>query len=422
MNFQDLIYAKRDGGVLTEAQIRWFINAFTKNEIPDEQAGSFLMAVFFQGLNKEELNVWTDAMIKSGEILDLSSVGKPTVDKHSTGGVGDKISLPLCPLVASFGAAVPQLSGRGLGTFGGTLDKMESVSGFNITLSNEKMIQQLKDVGVFITAAGAGLAPADRKMYSFRDVIGTVECIPLIASSIMSKKIAEGTQSLVLDVKAGRGAFMKDFSKAKQLAETMVEIGNKAGVKTVALITQMDTPLGNAVGNALEVSESIDVLNGKGPQDVIEITLALAKEMLQLAGINKDPATGLKDGTALQVWKKMIIAQGGNPDIEIPVAKKKENVVATQSGYITDLDAYAIGLSAWRLGAGRAKKEDAVSKTAGIICLAKEGDYVEKDQPVLELHIDDSSRLPLAKEALKNAFTIGAEPKEKRKIILERIS
>ena len=422
MNFQDLIYAKRDGGVLTEEQIRWFINAFTKNEIPDEQAGSFLMAVFFQGLNKEELSVWTDAMIKSGEILDLSSVGKPTVDKHSTGGVGDKISLPLCPLVASFGAAVPQLSGRGLGTFGGTLDKMESVSGFNITLSNEKMIQQLKDVGVFITAAGAGLAPADRKMYSFRDVIGTVECIPLIASSIMSKKIAEGTQSLVLDVKAGRGAFMKDFSKAKQLAETMVEIGNKAGVKTVALITQMDTPLGNAVGNALEVSESIDVLNGKGPQDVIEITLALAKEMLQLAGINKDPATGLKDGTALQVWKKMIIAQGGNPDIEIPVAKQKENVVATQSGYITDLDAYAIGLSAWRLGAGRAKKEDAVSKTAGIICLAKEGDYVEKDQPVLELHIDDASRLPLAKEALKNAFTIGAEPKEKRKIILERIS
>ena len=422
MNFQDLIYTKRDGGVLTEEQIRWFINAFTKNEIPDEQAGSFLMAVFFQGLNKEELSVWTDAMIKSGEILDLSSVGKPTVDKHSTGGVGDKISLPLCPLVASFGAAVPQLSGRGLGTFGGTLDKMESVSGFNITLSNEKMIQQLKDVGVFITAAGAGLAPADRKMYSFRDVIGTVECIPLIASSIMSKKIAEGTQSLVLDVKAGRGAFMKDFSKAKQLAETMVEIGNKAGVKTVALITQMDTPLGNAVGNALEVSESIDVLNGKGPQDVIEITLALAKEMLQLAGINKDPATGLKDGTALQVWKKMIVAQGGNPDIEIPVAKQKENIVATQSGYITDLDAYAIGLSAWRLGAGRAKKEDAVSKTAGIICLAKEGDYVEKDQPVLELHIDEASRLPFAKEALKNAFTIGAEPKEKRKIILERIS
>ena len=422
MNFQDLIYAKRDGGVLTEEQIRWFINAFTKNEIPDEQAGSFLMAVFFQGLNKEELNVWTDAMIKSGEILDLSSVGKPTVDKHSTGGVGDKISLPLCPLVASFGAAVPQLSGRGLGTFGGTLDKMESVSGFNITLSNERMIQQLKDVGVFITAAGAGLAPADRKMYSFRDVIGTVECIPLIASSIMSKKIAEGTQSLVLDVKAGRGAFMKDFSRAKQLAETMVEIGNKAGVKTVALITQMDTPLGNAVGNALEVSESIDVLNGKGPEDVIEITLALAKEMLELAGIKKDPATALKDGSAFATWKKMIIAQGGNPDVEIPVANKKEKVLAEKSGYITDLDAYSIGLSAWRLGAGRAKKEDAVSKTAGIICLAKEGDYVEKDQPVLELHIDDESRVSMAKQDLEKAISIESEPREKRKIILERIS
>jgi len=422
MNFQDLIYTKRDGGILSEEQIRWFIDKFTKNEIPDEQAGSFLMAVFFRGLNKEELNIWTDAMIKSGEKLDLSTVGKLTVDKHSTGGVGDKISLPLCPLVASFGAAVPQLSGRGLGTFGGTLDKMESVSGFNISLSNEQMIKQLKDVGVFITAAGVGLAPADRKMYSFRDVIGAVECIPLIASSIMSKKIAEGTQSLVLDVKAGRGAFMKDFAKAKQLAETMVEIGNNAGVKTVALITQMETPLGNAVGNALEVSESIDVLNGKGPSDVIEITLALAKEMLNLAGINKDPAEGLKNGSAFNVWKNMIKAQGGNPDAEIPVAKKKEYILASKSGYITDLNAYSIGLSAWRLGAGRAKKEDAVSKTAGIICLAKEGTFVEKDQPVLELHIDDETRITSAKEALLDAFEIGPEPKEKRKIVLERIS
>ena len=422
MNFQDLIYTKRDGGILSEEQIRWFIDKFTKNEIPDEQAGSFLMAVFFRGLNKEELNIWTDAMIKSGEKLDLSTVGKLTVDKHSTGGVGDKISLPLCPLVASFGAAVPQLSGRGLGTFGGTLDKMESVSGFNISLTNEQMIKQLKDVGVFITAAGVGLAPADRKMYSFRDVIGAVECIPLIASSIMSKKIAEGTQSLVLDVKAGRGAFMKDFAKAKQLAETMVEIGNNAGVKTVALITQMETPLGNAVGNALEVSESIDVLNGKGPSDVIEITLALAKEMLNLAGINKDPAEGLKNGSAFNVWKNMIKAQGGNPDAEIPVAKKKEYILASKSGYITDLNAYSIGLSAWRLGAGRAKKEDAVSKTAGIICLAKEGAFVEKDQPVLELHIDDETRITSAKAALSDAFEIGPEPKEKRKIVLERIS
>ena len=422
MNFQDLIYTKRDGGVLSEEQIKWFINGFTKNEIPDEQAGSFLMAIFFQGLNKQELNYWTNAMVNSGEKLDLSTVGKPTVDKHSTGGVGDKISLPLCPLVASFGAAVPQLSGRGLGTFGGTLDKMESVVGFNISLSNNQMINQLKDVGVFISAAGVGLAPADRKMYSFRDVIGAVECIHLIASSIMSKKIAEGTQSLVLDVKAGRGAFMKDVSRAKQLAETMVEIGNAAGVKTIALITQMETPLGNAVGNALEVSESIEVLNGKGPADVVELTLALAQEMLELAGIKKDPAMALKDGSAFATWKKMITAQGGNPEAKIPVADKKENILAPKAGYIADLDAYAIGLSAWRLGAGRAKKEDIVSKTAGIICLAKEGDFVEKDQPVLELHIDDPARLQMAKEALKTAFTIGSEPCEKRKIILERIS
>ncbi len=422
MNFQDLIYIKRDGGILSEEQIRWFIEKFTKDEIPNEQAGSFLMAVFFRGLNKEELNVWTDAMIKSGEKLDLTSVGKPTVDKHSTGGVGDKISLPLCPLVASFGAAVPQLSGRGLGISGGTLDKMESVSGFNISLSNDQMIKQLQNVGVFITAAGVGLAPADRKMYSFRDVIGTVECIPLIASSIMSKKIAEGTQSLVLDVKAGRGAFMKDVAKAKQLAETMVEIGNNAGVKTVALITQMETPLGNAVGNALEVRESIDVLNGKGPSDVIEITLALAKEMLTLAGIDKDPADGLKNGSAMTVWKNMIKAQGGNPDAEIPVAKKKEFILAEKNGYITDLNAYPIGLAAWRLGAGRTKKEDSVSKTAGIMCLTKEGDYVEKDQPVLELHIEDEARINSAKKALINAFEIGPEPKEKRKIVIDRIS
>jgi thymidine phosphorylase len=422
MIFRDLIYTKRDGGELNEAQIRWFIDVFTKNEIPNEQAGSFLMAVFFKGLNKKELNIWTDAMIKSGEKLDLSTVGKPTVDKHSTGGVGDKISLPLCPLVASFGVAVPQLSGRGLGITGGTLDKMESVSGFNISLSNEQMIQQLKDVGVFITAAGVGLAPADRKMYSFRDVIGAVECIPLIASSIMSKKIAEGTQGLVLDVKVGRGAFMKEISQARELAETMVEIGNNAGVKTVALLTQMQTPLGQAVGNALEVSESIAVLQGQGPADVVELTLALAKEMLALAGINKDPATALKDGSAFAVWKKMVSAQGGDPQALIPTATKTENILTQKAGYITDLNAYAVGLSAWRLGAGREKKEDNVSVTAGIMCLAKEGDYVEKDQPILQLHIDDEQKLNSAKEALKEAFTISPEPVEKRKVILERIS
>ncbi len=422
MNFIDLIRIKRDGGVLSDEQIRWFINAFTKNEIPDEQAGSFIMTVFFNGLNNQELNTWTDAMVKSGERLDLTSVGKPTVDKHSTGGVGDKISLPLNPLVASLGAAVPQLSGRGLGVTGGTLDKMESIPGFNILLTNEQMISQLKTVGVFVTAAGVGLAPADRKMYSFRDVIGAVECIPLIASSIMSKKIAEGTASLVLDVKVGSGAFMKNLSSAKQLAETMVKIGNAAGVKTVALLTQMETPLGRAVGNVLEVIESIEILQGKGPADVRELTLALAKEMLELAGINEDPTKALDDGRAYATWIEMVKAQGGDPNVKLPVADKKEMIVANKSGYITKLDAYAVGLSAWRLGAGRVKKEDDVSKIAGIICVAKEGDFVEEGQPILELHIDDESRLKSAKEALQDAFEISPEALEPRKIVIERIA
>jgi len=422
MNFIDLIRIKRDGGVLSDEQIRWFINAFTKNEIPDEQAGSFIMTVFFNGLTNKELNTWTDAMVKSGERLDLTSVGKPTVDKHSTGGVGDKISLPLNPLVASLGAAVPQLSGRGLGVTGGTLDKMESISGFNILLTNEQMISQLKTVGVFVTAAGVGLAPADRKMYAFRDVIGAVECIPLIASSIMSKKIAEGTASLVLDVKVGSGAFMKNLSSAKQLAETMVKIGDAAGVKTVALLTQMETPLGRNVGNALEVIESIEILQGKGPADVRELTLALAKEMLALAGIKEDPTKALDDGRAYATWIEMIKAQGGDPDAKLPVADKKEMIVANKSGYITKLDAYAVGLSAWRLGAGRAKKEDNVSKTAGIICVAKEGDFVGEGQPILELHIDDESRLKSAKEALQDAFEISPEALEPRKIVIERIA
>jgi len=422
MNFIDLIRIKRDGGVLSDEQIRWFINAFTKNEIPDEQAGSFIMTVFFNGLTNKELNTWTDAMVKSGERLDLTSVGKPTVDKHSTGGVGDKISLPLNPLVASLGAAVPQLSGRGLGVTGGTLDKMESISGFNILLTNEQMISQLKTVGVFVTAAGVGLAPADRKMYAFRDVIGAVECIPLIASSIMSKKIAEGTASLVLDVKVGSGAFMKNLSSAKQLAETMVKIGDAAGVKTVALLTQMETPLGRNVGNALEVIESIEILQGKGPADVRELTLALAKEMLALAGIKEDPTKALDDGRAYATWIEMIKAQGGDPDAKLPVADKKEMIAANKSGYITKLDAYAVGLSAWRLGAGRAKKEDNVSKTAGIICVAKEGDFVGEGQPILELHIDDESRLKSAKEALQDAFEISPEALEPRKIVIERIA
>ncbi len=422
MNMVDIIVAKRDKKSLSKEQIQWFIDNFTKNKIPDEQAGALLMAVFFNGLAENELDVWVKAMIDSGEKLDLSNVSKPTVDKHSTGGVGDKISLPLVPIVAACGAAVPQLGGRGLGTFGGTIDKMESITGWKAQIPNQDLIKQLNEIGGFIAQPGDNLAPADRKMYSFRDVIGCVESIPLISSSIMSKKIAEGTSNLVLDVKVGRGAFMKDINQARQLAETMVKIGNNAGVKTVALLTQMNTPLGNAAGNALEVTESIDVLKGGGPRDLVELTLTLAREMLALAKIDKDPQSVIDDGSALRIWNEMVKSQGGDLTQGVPVSKDIRHFVAEKSGFISDLDAFKVGLSAWHLGAGRTKKEDEVSKTAGIVCLAKEGDRVEKDQPIFEIHVDDPSRFAQAELALQGAALITPEPGEKRQLVLERIS
>jgi thymidine phosphorylase len=422
MNMVDIIVTKRDKKVLTKDQIEWFIDQFTKNRIPDEQAGALLMAVFFNGLNESELDSWVKAMINSGEKLDLSQVKKPTVDKHSTGGVGDKISLPLVPIVAACGAAVPQLGGRGLGTFGGTIDKMESIVGWKAQIANKDLINQLNNIGGFIAQPGDNLAPADRKMYSFRDVIGCVESIPLISSSIMSKKIAEGTSSLVLDVKVGRGAFMKEISQARQLAETMVQIGNNAGVKTVALLTQMDTPLGRAAGNALEVTESIEVLKGNGPKDLVELTLILAREMLALANIDKDPQTVIDDGSALKIWEQMVSAQGG--DLSKDVARSKDIRIyrSEQSGYITDLDPYKVGLSAWHLGAGRTKKEDEVSKTAGIVCLAKEGDLVEKGQPIFEIHVDQAERFEAAHAALNGAAKIGSAPSTPKPLVLERIA
>jgi thymidine phosphorylase len=422
MNMIDIIVAKRDKRALTADQIKWFIKEFTANKIPDEQAGALLMAVFFNSLEQNELDVWVKAMIDSGEKLDLSKVTKPTVDKHSTGGVGDKISLPLVPIVAACGAAVPQLGGRGLGTFGGTIDKMESINGWRAQISNEDLIKQLNEIGGFIAQPGDNLAPADRKMYSFRDVIGCVESIPLISSSIMSKKIAEGTANLVLDVKVGRGAFMKELSQARELAQTMVQIGNNAGVKTVALLTQMNTPLGFAAGNALEVSESIEVLKGNGPKDLVELTLTLAKEMLALVKIDKDPQTVIDDGSALKIWEQMVSAQGGDLSQAIACSSDIRTVTATASGYITDLDAYKVGLSAWHLGAGRTKKEDQVSKTAGIVCLAKEGDQVEAGQPIFEMHIDDPSRYQTALAALTGAAEISPEPVAARPLVLERIA
>jgi thymidine phosphorylase len=410
MQVVDLIRIKRDGGRLSDDEIRWFIDAYTHANIADEQASAMLMAILFRGLDPAELATWTAAMINSGDRMDLSSVTRPTVDKHSTGGVGDKVSLILCPLVAACGAAVPQLSGRGLGHTGGTLDKMEAIPGWQALLSPEKMLRQLQEVGVVICAAGPGLAPADRKLYALRDVTGTVESIPLIASSIMSKKIAEGTEALVLNVTFGTGAFMKGHDQARELAETMVRLGTDHGVRTTAVLSRMDTPVGRAVGNALEVTESVETLAGGGPADLIEITLALAREMLALTKIPIDPAMALADGSAHAVWETMVRAQAGDSSATLPQATQREIIRAERSGYLSTLDAFGIGVASWRLGAGRSRKEDPVSPIAGIMCHAKPGDAVEQGQPILELHVDDASRLPAALAALQGAITIGDEP------------
>jgi len=417
----DLIRAKRDGGRLASTDIRWLIDAYTAGTVPDEQMSALLMAIYFRGLDAAELRAWTRAMISSGERLELSGLAAPTVDKHSTGGVGDKVSLILAPLVASCGAAVPQLSGRGLGHTGGTLDKLESISGWRASLSNADIIRVLSSTGCVICAAGDGLAPADRRLYALRDVTGTVESIPLIASSIMSKKIAEGTGSLVLDVKVGSGAFMPDLAAARELAQTMVDLGNAHGVRTSALLTRMDTPLGRAVGNAVEVQESVATLQGDGPADLVEVTLALATEMLELAGIDADPAAALADGRALERYRAMIAAQGGDPDAELPSARHVTVVRAESAGWISALDARSVGVAAWRLGAGRARKEDAVSAAAGIICLVKPGDRVDVGQPVLELRSDEPGRFDRALEALAGALEIGPQPPERAGLILERI-
>jgi thymidine phosphorylase len=420
----DLIRAKRDGQVLADAEIRWLIDAYTSGEIADEQMSALLMAIYFRGLDPAELRSWTASMIDSGERLDLSAVPAPTVDKHSTGGVGDKVSLVLAPLVASCGAAVPQLSGRGLGHTGGTLDKLESIPGWRAELSTAELISVLRTAGCVICAAGQGLAPADRRLYALRDVTGTVESIPLIASSIMSKKIAEGTAALVLDVKVGTGAFMRDIGDARLLAQTMVTLGAEHGVRTTALLTRMDTPLGLAVGNAVEVEEAVATLAGGGPPDLAEVTLALAAEMLALAGlapVSAGPAAALADGRALDRYRAMIRAQGGDPDAPLPRAAHAELVTAAESGWLRRLDARGVGVAAWRLGAGRARKEDPVSAAAGVICLAKPGDRVERGQPLLELRGDTGSRFASARDALAGAIEIGPRPPDAGPLILERI-
>jgi thymidine phosphorylase len=405
----DLIRAKRDGRELTARQIEWLVDGYVAGEIPDEQVASWLMAVYFQAMSPGELAVMTRAMVASGEVLDLSGLSRPTVDKHSTGGVGDKVSLVLAPLVASLGAVVPQMSGRGLGHTGGTLDKMESIPGWRSQLTPQEIAAQLEAVGCVICAAAESLAPADRKLYALRDVTATVESIPLIASSIMSKKIAEGTSALVLDVKVGSGAFMADQERATQLARAMVELGQSAGMKVAALLTSMDVPLGRAVGNALEVEEAVEVLNGRGPADLVEVTLALAREMVELAGLGGDPESALQDGSALGAWRAMVQAQGGDPDAPLPVARVVEPWEAERSGYLARLDARGVGVAAWRLGAGRARKQDTVSSTAGVRCLVKPGEPVEKGEVILELHTDEAERMDRAREALTGAIEVSDE-------------
>jgi thymidine phosphorylase len=421
----EIISAKRDKFELSDEQIDWTVAAYTRGVIADEQMSALLMAILLNGMSNREISRWTDAMINSGERMNWSMLSRPTVDKHSTGGVGDKITLPLAPLVAACGGAVPQLSGRGLGHTGGTLDKLESIKGWKANLSNEQMLKVIQDCGAVICAAGAGLAPADKKLYALRDVTGTVQSIPLIASSIMSKKIAEGTGALVLDVKTGSGAFMSDPKDAGLLARTMVDLGKNAGVKTRALVTAMDVPLGLTAGNALEVRETLEVLAGGGPSDVVELTLLLANEMLDAAGIKPKvtPEEALKNGMAMDVWRKMIAAQGGDNQAPLPVAKEKMEIKANASGKLLTLDAMKVGVAAWRLGAGRQKQGEVLQLGSGIEIHAKPGDFVVKDQTILTLHTDEPDRFDRAIEALTGGYQIGGKDDQVKRLplVIERI-
>ena len=419
----ELIIKKREHGKLETAEINWLVENYTSGNVADEQMSAMAMAILLNGMEREEIRDLTLAMIASGERLDFQGLSAPTADKHSTGGVGDKITLPLAPLVASYGVAVPQLSGRGLGHTGGTLDKLEAIPGWQASLSNTELYSQLAEVGAVICAAGAGLAPADRKLYALRDVTGTVEAIPLIASSIMSKKIAEGTSALVLDVKVGSGAFMKTLDRATELAKVLVQLGQDAGVKTSALLTDMSTPLGLKIGNALEVEESLEVLTGGGPRDVVEITVELAREMLAQVGFTDvDPAENLSNGKAMDVWRRMISAQGGDPDAAMPKAKEWHTIRASKSGFIAQLDALSVGVASWRLGAGRERKEDAVQFGAGIELHKQLGDHVEAGDALMTLFTDTPEKFERAIDLAESAVSISETAAPERKLILGRIS
>lgn len=417
-----LIVQKRENGELSTEGINWLVENYTNGNVADYQMSAMTMAILLNGMSRREIKDLTMAMIASGERLDYSGLGVPTADKHSTGGVGDKITLPLAPLVAVFGVAVPQLSGRGLGHTGGTLDKLEAVPGWRAALSNEEMFAQLGSVGAVICAAGSGLAPADKKLYALRDVTGTVEAIPLIASSIMSKKIAEGTSSLVLDVKVGSGAFMKTLDRATELAQVMVKLGQDAGLKVSALLTDMSTPLGRKIGNALEVEESVEVLAGGGPSDVVDLTVMLAEEMLRLAGVSGDVRAALNDGRAMDKWNEMISAQGGDPRAPLPKAKHSHVVLAESDGVLEQLDALVVGVASWRLGAGRARKEDVVQLGAGVELHAVQGESVRAGQPLMTLFSDEESRFDRALESLAGGIKISDVAPSERKLLLGRVT
>lgn len=419
----DLIGTKRHAGALSTAEIDWVVDAFTRGAVAPEQMSALLMAIVIQGMERPEIRDLTAAMIASGERLSFAGLGRPAIDKHSTGGVGDKITLPLVPLLASLGVAVPQLSGRGLGHTGGTLDKLESIPGWRAALTNEEMYGVIRDVGGVICAAGPGLAPADRALYALRDVTGTVAAVPLIASSIMSKKIAEGADGLVLDVKFGSGAFLPSLDDARELATTMVQLGQDSGLRAVALLTDMDAPLGRTVGNANEVRESVEVLQGGGPADVVELTLALAREMLDLAGMpDVDPDPALQDGRAWDAWRALIAAQDGDPDAALPVARETEIVRAATDGIVQRVDARAVGVGAWRLGAGRARPGDPVDHAAGVEVLVRPGTAVRAGDPLFEVRCDDAGRMARGLESLASAVELGASAPRPRPLIADRIT
>jgi thymidine phosphorylase len=408
-----VIKTKRDGGRLSAEAIDWVVRAYTDGEVADEQMSALLMAIYLRGMDRDEIARWTAAMVASGERLDFTDLrrdGKPlvTVDKHSTGGVGDKITLPLIGVVIACGGAVPQAAGRGLGHTGGTLDKLESIPGFTAELSKQQVRQQLCEVGGAIFAAGPQLAPADKKIYALRDVTGTVESLPLIASSVMSKKIAEGTRALVLDVKAGSGAFMKSVAEARELAHTMVDLGIAHGVATRALLTDMNRPLGATVGNALEVSEALEVLSGGGPAEVVELTVALAAEMCQAAGLDRrDPAETLRDGSAMDSFRALVAAQGGDASEPPAFGSHTETVTAHRGGTMGHIDAMAVGLAAWRLGAGRARQGERVQSGAGVRIHRRPGEPVAAGEPLFTLHTDTPERFAAAMAALEGGWSIG---------------